>query len=363
MTAPAVRDRAAFDFIRYGSVWEDADILCEALAPVATGARLLSVASAGDNALALLTLDPAEVVAVDLNPAQLHCLELRIAAFRALEGEGELHAFLGVTPAADRVATYRRLRDDLSADARAFWDGREAVVEAGIIHAGKFERYFALFRNRVLGLVHPRNRVRGLLAPRTRAERERFYRQEWDTWRWRMVFRLFFSRAAMGRMGRDPAFFAHVEGSVAARILERSRHALTALPTETNPYLTYILTGNYTEGCLPRYLRPEHRATIRARLDRLRLRRGEAQSADGPFAGFNLSDIFEYMSPEEHERAYRRILCRAAPGARLAYWNLLARRVPPRALALAARPLPLAAELHARDNAWFYRSFHVEEVA
>ncbi len=45
--------------IRYGSVWEDADVLCEALAPVAPGGRLLSIASAGDNVLALLTLDPA----------------------------------------------------------------------------------------------------------------------------------------------------------------------------------------------------------------------------------------------------------------------------------------------------------------
>ena len=64
-----IGERAAFDAIRYGSVWEDADVLCEALAPVAQNGRLLSIASSGDNALALLTLDPAEVVAVDLSPA------------------------------------------------------------------------------------------------------------------------------------------------------------------------------------------------------------------------------------------------------------------------------------------------------
>ena len=75
----SVRTRASFRFVRYASVWEDADILCEALAPRAGGGRLLSIASGGDNALALLTLDPAEVVAVDLSTAQLACLELRIA--------------------------------------------------------------------------------------------------------------------------------------------------------------------------------------------------------------------------------------------------------------------------------------------
>ncbi|HXC65465.1 MAG TPA: DUF3419 family protein, partial [bacterium] len=52
--------------IRYASVWEDADVLCQALAPVAKGGRLLSIASAGDNALALLTLGPSRVVAADM---------------------------------------------------------------------------------------------------------------------------------------------------------------------------------------------------------------------------------------------------------------------------------------------------------
>src|ERR1035438_6503552 len=48
--------------LHYSCVWEDADVLCQALAPVAQGRRLLSISSAGDNSLALLTLDPSEVV-------------------------------------------------------------------------------------------------------------------------------------------------------------------------------------------------------------------------------------------------------------------------------------------------------------
>jgi len=28
----AIETRAVFDFVRYGSVWEDADVLCDALA-------------------------------------------------------------------------------------------------------------------------------------------------------------------------------------------------------------------------------------------------------------------------------------------------------------------------------------------
>ncbi|HEY2954852.1 MAG TPA: DUF3419 family protein [Candidatus Eisenbacteria bacterium] len=361
--AASIRERASFDFIRYASVWEDADVLCAALAPVARGGRALSVASAGDNALALLSLDPAEVVAVDLSAAQCACVELRIAAFRRLD-DPALLAFLGVTPSPTRLDTYRVLKPDLSEEAMRFWDRHPEAIARGVIHAGKFEGYFRLFRRWVLPLIHSPGTIRALRAPKSLAEQLRFYDERWDTWRWRALFKVFFGRAVMGRLGRDPEFFAHVEGDVGARILERTHQALTAIPVATNPFLGYILTGNFPPSALPRYLRPEHTGAIRARLDRVRVMRGPVEEAAGAFDAFNLSDIFEYMSRAEHERCYARLLERARPGARLAYWNMLAPRGIPEALAARARPLEsLARELHARDRAWFYSRFHVDEVA
>jgi S-adenosylmethionine-diacylglycerol 3-amino-3-carboxypropyl transferase len=361
--AASIRERAAFDFIRYANAWEDADVLCEALAPVARGGRLLSVASAGDNALALLTLDPAEVVAADVSPAQIACLELRIAALRSLDDEA-LFAFLGVSPSRERLATCRRLRAALSPRSAEFWDARPAVIAAGVIHAGKFEHYLRAFRRFVLPLVHSRRTIDQLCRARTLAEQHAFYEERWDTWRWRALFRVFFSRWVMGRLGRDPAFFEHVAGPVGSRILARSRHALTELPVSSNPYLVYIMTGDFQRDALPRYLRPEHTDAIRGRLDRIRPVHAAVEEADaGRFDGFNLSDIFEYMSPSEHERCFAALLDRANPGARLAYWNMLSPRACPPAEARRARPLvELAESLHARDRAWFYQRFHVDEV-
>jgi S-adenosylmethionine-diacylglycerol 3-amino-3-carboxypropyl transferase len=357
-----IAGRAPFDFLRYASVWEDADILCEALAPVAKGGRLLSIASAGDNALALLALDPGEVMAVDLSVPQLAAVELRVAAFRRLEWE-ELVAFLGATDSGRRPDVYRLIRNELSPSARAFWDANPESIRAGPIHAGKFERYLRTFRRRVLPLVHRRGTIDRLLQPNEAAERQRFYRESWDTRRWRLVFRLFFSRFVMGRMGRDPAFFAHVAGRVGARILDRTRHALTNLPTHDNPYLTYIMTGGFAAGALPRYLRPEHFRAIRDRLERLRLVQAAAHQVPGTFDGFNLSDIFEYMGAPEHAFTYGSLVRSARPGARLVYWNLLAPRGVPDDLGGVIEPLPaVAAELHRRDRAWFYAALHVDRV-
>ena len=73
--------------------------------------------------------------------------------------------------------------------------------------------------------------------------------------------------------------------------------------------------------------------------------------------------LFRSMSPEVHERAYRALLERARPGARLVYWNLLADRAAPTGLGHRVVPLrDLAERLHAEDRAWFYDRLHVDEV-
>ncbi|MEE8253104.1 MAG: DUF3419 family protein, partial [Hyphomicrobium sp.] len=233
-----------FSAIRYAQCWEDADILLEAL-DIQEGDTCLSIASGGDNTLAMLTRNPGRVIALDLSPAQLACLELRVAAFRTLS-HAELLELIGSTPSDRRHELYARCRRVLSDEARRIWDANREAISNGIGSAGKFERYFALFRTRALPLVHSRRRVEQLLRGGTRDERHAFYDQCWDTWRWRMLFRLFFSRFVMGRLGRDPSFFRYADGSVADRIALRSKHGLTDLDPAQNPYLQWILSGRHT---------------------------------------------------------------------------------------------------------------------
>lgn len=361
--------RADFGLVRYANCWEDADSLVAGLAP-GPHSRCLSIASAGDNSLALLSRTPAHVLAVDISAAQLACLELRTATIAALDYESTLR-FLGFRQApaegsGSRTATYALLRERLAPDSRAFWDAHPGRIASGVIYHGKFERYFALFRRWALPLVHSRRTVAELLRGKVREERETFYRTRWNTWRWRLMFHIFFSRRVMGAAGRDPEFFRYVEGGVAQRILRRVTHALTGLPTHTNPYLRFILTGGFGQT-LPLYIRREHFETIKANLDRLETFRGTVSEAlrqmPGRFDVFNLSDIFEYMDHEEFCRTAGELLDAAAPGGRLAYWNMLV----PRSVAhhfprRATRLDELSDNLLAADKAFFYQQFHVDEV-
>lgn len=356
---------ADFSSVRYGQCWEDADILLEALDP-RPGQVCLSIASAGDNTLALLARRPDRVIAIDLSPAQLCCLELRVAAFRELEYK-EMLELLGSAPSRRRCELYRKCRGLLNTGARNFWDSHLSDVDSGIGNAGKFERYFALFRERILPLIHSRKTIASLLEKRSPHEREEFYQSDWNTWRWRLIFKVFFSRFVMGRLGRDPNFFKYVEGSVASRIFDRVRYALTTLDPCKNSYLQWILAGRHITA-LPFALREENFDAIRSNLDRLEWHCQSVEtfltsSSETKIDRFNLSDIFEYVSTENHQQILERVACASRSKARLAYWNMLAPRHRPEAMADRLRPLThLANQLYARDRAFFYSAFVVEEV-
>src|SRR5262245_27181355 len=115
-----VQSKADFSGIRYAQCWEDADVLLEGLA-IRPGDVCLSIASAGDNALPMLGAGAGKVIALDLSPAQLACLELRVAAYRELDHPGLL-ALVGSVPSTHRADLYKRCRPLLSAAARDFWD-------------------------------------------------------------------------------------------------------------------------------------------------------------------------------------------------------------------------------------------------
>ncbi len=331
----------------------------------------------------MLARTPGKVYALDLNPSQLACLELRVAAYRVLAHQ-ELLILIGsrsetavdsskpntaVAPKADsyRRALYIRCRGLLSLEVRAFWDRNLALVDRGIGSAGKFERYFDIFRRFLLPSVHSGSKVAELLRGGPPEIRQKFYSQRWDTWRWRLLFKIFFSRTVMGRLGRDPSFFHYVQGSVADRILLRTRHALVELNPAENPYLHWILRGSHGEA-LPFALRPENFSAIRSNLDRLswRCRNLEGflqEIGPGMIDCFNLSDIFEYMSDENYHRLLKQIVGAARPGGRLAYWNMLAPRSRPDVMAPQLQSCPeRSRELLFRDKAFFYSAFVLEEV-
>lgn len=364
MTQAQIAKHARFDSIRYAQLWEDADVLLHGLGPQ-KGATLVSICSAGDNALAMLTLDPARVVAIDLSRAQIACLNIRIAAYRELD-HSEFLELVGARPSIVRMQLLDRVIKHLGGEDQAFWSDKRLDIEKfGLGGVGKFENYFRIFRRWLLPLAQSRATIDDVFVSKSKLARRAFFDTRWNNWRWRLLLKFFFSNFVMGRLGRDPAFFAHVEGSLAEHVGRRIQHAAVDLDASENPYLHWILKGTHS-AALPLAWREEHYETIRGRLDRIDIRCGalEAFVATGEKAdGFNLSDIFEYMDQQTFAKVYGSIVAAANSSARLVYWNMMVpRRVPPTLTHLVQTMTVLEDEGKAQDKAFFYSDFVVEEV-
>ncbi len=346
------------DIIRYANCWEDADILLSGLGDQ-EGNTILSIASGGDNSLSLLTLNPEKVVAIDLNQTQLFVLELKREAIRTLSHESFL-CFIGFQEASDRYQTYVSLRPNLGLAARRYWDEQITVIERGLVYEGKFEKYLLHFCKRVLPLIHSVTMVEKLLSPKSEKEQSEFVKKHWNTLRWRMMFKVFFSRFCLGYFGRDPQFLKEVDVKVGAFLLDKANAYLSSTACQKNWMLRYILRGDFA-GSLPHYAKAENFEIIKNNIDKLHLQKGLVEDAirkHGKFDAFNLSNIFEYMDTSTFTAVGSKLIEGSNSGAKLAYWNLMVPRSLSQAF-LAIREMQNSITLI--DKGFFYKSFHVDE--
>jgi len=362
----ATRD-ALGERISYAQSWEDPRVLQAGL-QVGSDDRVLSVCAAGDNSFALAIAGAESVTAIDLSAPQIALAKLKLAAAVALDVE-RFRSFLGVGPIGQRVFLYHEIRPSLDEDVRAYWDANEEWIRLGVIGCGRFEQYLATFRTRLLPLVHRKSTIEQFLACQTVDEQRRFYDAHWNTWRWRSLFRLFFSRTVMQRSGRSAAQFAHVDGPVSAAFLKRVEYGMCALPIATNPFLQWMLAGKYTdpENSQPYLSEQGHSALVDA-ADRIRFVHSDLMthlqaSTAGTYTAFNYSDVPEYLSEAETQSLLAATADASQSGGRIAYWNLLVPRHRPDALAdRLTRNEALGTRLLATDRAFVYGGFQVETV-
>ncbi len=354
--------KASFDYIRYAQVWEDSQILLDAL-DIKEDGSYLSIASAGDNVLSILSKNPKEVVALDLSMVQLYLLELKVQAFKTLEYR-EVLEFLGVKKSEKRVDYFYRL--SLKEETKNYFEQNISLIRKGVNHCGKFENYFKMFREKILPLVHSKKTIDKLLEKKTLTQQSMFYDKTWNNFRWRIMFKIFFSKTFMGYKGRDKAFFNYVEDDVSTNILKRTKHALTQLHTYKNPYLHYILKGCFKDE-LPTYLKEENFHIIKNNLSKLTYKHESIEeyleNNTKKFDGFNLSDIFEYISEQEYEKILKKIIKSSNNSATLVYWNMMVKRSHPTSLSyFFDSQTKKAQKLNKDDRTFFYRDFIIEKV-
>ncbi len=226
--------------------------------------RVLLVASGGCTALSLLSHPSvAHLDAIDVNPAQLHLVELRRGAIAKLSIADQLE-FIGAAPATavQRLQYYRTVRSSLPLESQIFWDDRSEQIAFGVNRVGRFEELF-----RQLAAQSKALDLDPLQQPKTAVHHPQ----------WNAMFESVFERSQLIEAFGEAAVNYSMDRSFGVHFADVFAQALTRFLPLENYFLTQVWADRYAVEAvgLPCYLQPEPQSRIlKLGLDRLQLHLG-----------------------------------------------------------------------------------------
>ncbi len=238
--------------VLFGRMYEDAAIELAAFPP---GGRIFCIASAGCTAFSLAPRH--EVVAVDVNPAQLAYAERRIA------GEPMIHG------TAERLMSFGHTLFPLA----GWWPARLRTF---------------------LDLERP-------------AEQAGYWRRHLDTWRLRAAMDILFSRPLL-RTAYAAPLLACLPPRFGGVVRTRMERGFVTHPNRTNPYARALLLGELSDEPAPPAaagIRLVH-ADAAAYLETV---------PEASFDGFTLSNILDGVEDSYRARLFAAVKRAAAPDA------------------------------------------------
>jgi S-adenosylmethionine:diacylglycerol 3-amino-3-carboxypropyl transferase len=238
--------------VLFGRMYEDPRIEQAAFAP---GGRVVCIASAGCTAMHLS--GDHEVVAVDINPAQVDYASRRIAGMPMAPGSAEKLMRLG-----------------------------RALFPLAGWHAARLREFVALDDPAMQAIV---------------------WKREFDTRRFRVGLDMLLSPATL-RAGYSSRLVASLPARFAEVMRSRMERCFARHPNRTNPFVRALLLGETSDDA------PTPRAAA------IRVARADAaefleQGPEQGFDGFTLSNILDGADGGYRERLFRAVARAAKPGA------------------------------------------------
>lgn len=251
--------------------------------------RVLLVASGGCTALSLLS-HPAitKIEAVDLNPAQLHLVELRRQALLHLSLDDQLR-LIGADKSAsdrDRLSIYASFSSNLPVSTKAFWDARPEQIEFGVNRVGRFEQLF-----RQLAEKFSQIGIEPLQEPLIAVNHPR----------WRDIFEQVFERDRLIDTFGEAAVNYSMDRSFGEHFADVFAQALQRFIPDENYFLTQVwgdrYTSNLTGEGVPLYLQSSVQNDIRKfGTERLQLHQGAFFEALQELAQSEKFDLIQFSN-------------------------------------------------------------------
>jgi S-adenosylmethionine-diacylglycerol 3-amino-3-carboxypropyl transferase len=303
--------------IVFGRVHED--VQCEMMAAAAAPdwKRAFTIGSGGCAAFSLLALGFERVDAVDINPAQLHLINLKRAILARGPRERCIHAFT-----ADAREAVKECLADLDRDCRLFWERRLNRCERGLLFSGVAEGALQWLVRLFHVFVCSRRRMARLLNLSDRAQQEIEWERSIATWRWKLALGMIFNSRLL-RLAYGSSILSRLPSKPGEAIDQQFHDAATLTPARFNQSLWLMFAGKFppaSEAGLPQYLRASDYEKTREVLSRLVTTCREAaefllSQQEGSFDALMLSNILDLTSAQDGRALSSAIIHAAKPNA------------------------------------------------
>jgi S-adenosylmethionine-diacylglycerol 3-amino-3-carboxypropyl transferase len=371
----------AFQHLVYPQIWEDPLVDMAALR-IGPDDRIVTIASGGCNVLSYLTANPAQITAVDLNGAHIALNQLKLCALKNLPDYDSFFRFFGRADSPANVAAFEtRLRPQLDAASRAYWDGR-GIDGRRRINAFSHNFYRHGLLGRFLGAGHLLARLYGvdlgaLLRAKTLEEqRVVFDRELAPLIEKRFVRWLTRQPASLYGLGIPPSQYRALSGDspegIATVLKQRVERLACGFPVADNYFAWQAFGRRYAPDdnpSVPPYLERENFEAVRMRADRVRLRHGSMTTflAEAPAQSLDcyvLLDAQDWMNDADLTALWSEILRTARPGARVIFRTaaderLLPGRVPASILDAFHYDAEVCRAFADKDRSSIYGGFHL----
>jgi len=370
----------AFSGLVYPQIWEDPVVDLEAL-KLASGERLIAIASGGCNVLSYLTAAPVTITAVDLNPAHVALNKLKLAALAHLPDYAAFCRFFAEADGRHNIDAYvHHLRPHLDPATRKYWDSRDHLGRRRINYFGS-----NIYRHGLLGgfigaghllaRAHGAN-PRRLLSAKSRCEQRSIFERELaPLFRKRHIRWLLNRPSALFGLGIPPSQFAALKGGEAsmADVLHARLERLACDFDLADNYFAWQAFGRrYASGGsgpLPPYLQRENFAVVRTRAKDVAVIHASltehlSQKPAASLDAYVLLDAQDWMTDAQLDALWSEIVRTAKPGARVIFRTageetILPGRVPDAILSRFGYDREACRRLTAKDRSSIYGGFHL----
>jgi S-adenosylmethionine-diacylglycerol 3-amino-3-carboxypropyl transferase len=367
----------------YNQIWEDPNVDLDAL-KLKPHHRLVTIASAGCNVLNYLTVAPAKIVALDLNPHHVALTRLKLAALAYLPDHESFFRFFGEAADPGNIALFdTHVRDRLDQETRTYWQSLSGTPKRRRIEMFARNLYHHGLLGRFIGILHGVARLHGknleeLLEAKTPHEQRALFDQLiaplFDSAPIKLMSK---SPLSLYALGIPPAQYdALVEagnGDAISVLRERVERLACDFPIRDNYFAWQAFGRGYdieSREAVPAYLKAENYTALKARVGSVSvhhaslldfLKAQPAQSLDR----FVLLDAQDWMTPSQLAALWSEIDRTAhSRDARVIFRTAgetspLSDKLPPALLAPWLYHEWQSRVLHAQDRSSIYGGFHI----